>query len=227
MTNEPKYVVYVACDPDTLEVRYVGYTSLSLKKRIRDHLYVVRKGSTYHSHNWMRQVLGAGLIPKFEVVHRTDIQEDAEEAEIFLIALLRSVGCRLTNTASGGKISDGWKGKHRSLEEKLKISASTIGIPKTIEHAANISIGKMGHLVSEETKLKISKANIGRYQTPDEITKRAAKAWKKVVDQHGTVYSSIKVAAEVIGLFPSNVGLALKRGTLVRGFHFKYLEKEE
>ena len=111
--SEPLYNIYALRDPRNGEIRYVGITKQTVKKRLIAHLRTARSGAQWHSARWLAQLLEENLRPQIEILERTD---DAER-EIFWIAHSIAAGYMLTNATSGG-IS----GYHHSTEARAKIS---------------------------------------------------------------------------------------------------------
>ena len=153
MENIKKHLIYVLRDPDTLEARYVGRSSIGMgrpnyhlchsTKKLADGSWV----SELYVHRWIRSLTSAGKKPIIDVVEQFEYADDVNdllnEAEIAWIAKLKAEGCRLTNaTDGGGGILN------PSEEVRRKMSESHIGIPS----------GRKGIPHTEETKLKISEA---------------------------------------------------------------------
>jgi|SRR5579863_448394 len=118
----PKFgKIYGLCDPITKELRYVGETILPLKKRLALHISS-RKRRRSHVTNWIKKLYSSGLRPEiFEI--ETVLVEELEEAEIWNIVYWKSLGCRLTNTTSGGEGVHGWvpsKETRKKLSQKIK-----------------------------------------------------------------------------------------------------------
>lgn len=107
--------IYALCDPDTLEVRYVGKAK-DLAFRIRSHRWESRN-QRYNTRkaNWLRSLKGREPV----VMVLAEVADDGwEEAERFWIAEMRDRGCDLTNHTDGG---EGWRGNSHSEEAKQKM----------------------------------------------------------------------------------------------------------
>lgn len=72
------------------------------------------------------------------------------------------------------------RGRKPSQETKEKMRAAKLGVPKTDEHRANMSLGHQGRVVSEDTKAKIKRGWETRRLTPvsDETRMRLSEAGK-------------------------------------------------
>lgn len=116
-------VVYALCEPETMEIRYVGQTSIALGDRLRAHLFQATHDEmrTNYNYRWIRKVLARGLEPVLQVLEIVPVVE-LDRAEIGWITTLRELGCRLTNTCAGGDV--GHRGLKRSVETRQKMSVS-------------------------------------------------------------------------------------------------------
>ena len=149
--------IYCLCEPETLEVRYIGKTKRP-KARQREHLR--RKGDT----RTCRWIASLSAPPIFRIL---EVSSDGtwEEAERRQIKLHREMGCDLTNHTDGGdgrtsflpeeieKLSQDMKARMCASEfrEKLftreranKISAALSGKPKSKEHVAKLPQNQKG-----------------------------------------------------------------------------------
>lgn len=139
--------IYALIDPVTDEVRYIGKTETTLKKRYSGHLTDARRGHKRHVYNWIRQLLSLDLAPIIKVLEEC-AKEMWAERETWWIAYGRQVGWRLTNATAGGdcgnktarsdetrhKQSEAQKGHKHSEETKRKQSVAKIGHKQTDEH---------------------------------------------------------------------------------------------
>jgi len=111
-----KTEIYSLTDPITLQVRYIGKTTIGIKNRFKNHL--ITKESNYKT-NWISSLKNQGLIPILELVDVVD-SKDWKFWEKHYISLYKSWGFKLTNLTNGG---DGFEPGHIVSEEtKTKIS---------------------------------------------------------------------------------------------------------
>lgn len=101
VVSPPPLVTTIYClrDPDTLEVRYVGKTRRSLKRRLSDHRCDKKES---HRTHWFRSVLRRGKDPLIEALELV-VGEGWEERERYWIAEYRRRGARLVNQTTGGE----------------------------------------------------------------------------------------------------------------------------
>lgn len=116
--------IYTLNDPTTGAVRYVGKTTLGLKKRLGLHLAHANRNRT-HSAAWIRSLKRQGQKPIIEELDLVSDDENWEEVERYWINFYRSLGYRLTNHSTGG--SGGAAGLPRSTEWATKIGEANRG----------------------------------------------------------------------------------------------------
>ncbi|SDZ50735.1 NUMOD3 domain-containing DNA-binding protein [Herbiconiux ginsengi] len=97
----PVGVVYGIRDVATGDVRYVGQTTVPIRRRLQQHLRVARSGRRTPLYDWLRS-RDSGT---FEIVELEKVYREREElgiAEMAWISYLRERGARLLNIADGG-----------------------------------------------------------------------------------------------------------------------------
>lgn len=148
-----KYTIYKLIDPTNNEVRYIGLTFNNLKQRLKSHR---NERSKSHKCYWIDKLKSQGFDPIIECVEENiSSYELACEREIYFIDYFRSIGCELTNSATGGN-----KNKKMSIETREKMSKSRIERCKT--HKI---------ILSESTKKILSEKSKLRFQDPNEREK--------------------------------------------------------
>lgn len=144
-----KNVIYGLIDPNTKELRYVGYSS-NIDRRLKEHHRGCYLKNNSHKNNWIKSLLAKGQKAELIIIEEYETEEELPQAEIDMIAYYRFIGCDLTNTTDGG---DGRKGYKHSEETKNKISK---------RHKGRIAWNK-GIKHSDETKRKIYESGKRRY----------------------------------------------------------------
>lgn len=91
-----KYLIYVLKHPVTKEIRYVGYTSKSLKVRLRYHYYELEKKGYSHKRHWLRSLPKKAIIEKIDECYDLDTVKAKEQ---FYISLYPN----LVNSTTGGE----------------------------------------------------------------------------------------------------------------------------
>lgn len=148
-----KFKIYCLRHPITLEIKYIGRTSTTLKKRLNSHMSDRNRIVS----NWIQELLSKSLKPDIELLEETnDIYR-----EDFWIQYFRNLGCNLINVSNGMK--------HSELS-KIKCGANNVGKSLSEEHKNKISLkskgennGFFGKTHSEEVRQRISNA---RKNTP-------------------------------------------------------------
>lgn len=185
--------IYGLFDPRNKELRYIGATVCSLKKRLKDHR---NDSNITHRTNWIKSLKELGLQPEIEQIDEVNISQWAFW-ENFYIDYYKSIGCRLTNMATGGpgpmlgkpspnrgkKMKDldpnyrnYWTGKKLSKEsiEKGKATRLTNGTNKhTDESKKKISESLKGNQFakgkkySQEIRYKMGNGTRGKKMSED------------------------------------------------------------
>lgn len=143
--------VYGLIDPRDGQLRYVGLTTYTIKKRLQKHLD--SRNTRDHRGAWIRQLHDAGLKP-FVVELQSGYHDklSLKRGEIEWITHYTLLGAKLVNGTPGGdgllseesieKIRRFHTGKKRSAATCAKMSAS--------------HTGKTGRPVSDETRMRMS-----------------------------------------------------------------------
>lgn len=122
------WTVYVLKNPRTNAVRYVGFTSQKLSRRLLDHVSDATRSGNHcrtHKDNWLLSLLSIGLCPVIEVLEAGS-GDGWKEAERRWIAHYRSMGARLVNGTDGGDGVIGyWTPEMRRDHAKKREAAMT------------------------------------------------------------------------------------------------------
>jgi hypothetical protein len=148
-----RFLIYALCDPRNNQIRYVGFSTIGLR-RPKQH-WTKDKNKKDHCHAWIRSLLQENLIPEVEVLEELPTAEGIGDIERFWIASWKLMGANLTNMTDGG--DGGLFGfKHR---------------PETIELMSknHDSPGMTGLKHSEETVEKIRRGNLGLKRSPKTV----------------------------------------------------------
>lgn len=188
------YVVYALMDPNGYP-RYIGKTAQSeINERLRNHL---KDKTKCRRVSWLKSL--KGVVPKVEILAELANEKDALEEEKYLISLFRYLGADLTNQTDGG---DGISGYRHTRETRDKMSKS-----------------RKGHFVSEETRRKLSESNRKRtrkrgqwHHTPESKAKLTGRRARKVVDEHGNMFKSVREVAILYGVDRTSIEYAIRKG---------------
>lgn len=170
--------IYALIDPrESSHVRYIGWTSKSLEKRLKGHLndrWDMKSRS--YKRNWIDSLRRDGILPEIVLVEKVSVSEWAMR-ERYWIAELRKRGDRLTNTTAGGDGNFGvpkelflqWaakrKGRKHTSEAILKMRLAKIGKPRSALASLKCSLtsrGKCYSPMTPEIRAKISMTLKGR-----------------------------------------------------------------
>lgn len=168
----PYGFVYGLHDPETDELRYIGQTTCSLKKRLWSHIGPTNRKKPNYSSRWINSLVEKGLRPEIRLRATAFSQVELDQLEMDHIAQARTDGVRLTNHTEGGM---GQKGRRHTPEWRVRMSALKAGInTNTTEHIERLRQMKMGVPRSEETKARISQAKCGTKLSEEHKAKIAA-----------------------------------------------------
>lgn len=151
-------LIYKLIDPRTNEIRYVGKTKNSLRKRLYEYLTKRNLTAKTHKNNWIKQLLNEGIKPIIETLEIVN-EQNWIEREIYHIKKLKSDSVNLTNTTDGGDGALGTKQSQESINKALKTRKD--------------KYGDLAYFVSDEQKERIKIAQTGRIKSIDEIEKHA------------------------------------------------------
>lgn len=171
------------------KIRYVGYSGVSVARRLASHILEAKKGCIGHRSNWIRKLLAEGCAPEL-VILETVRARDWQQREQFWI---KKFGHQLTNATAGGeglinpsidvrqriskKVSallignSRHKGISHSTEAKKRISAGLLASEKAKIAAIGRKFSSLAHnraraanlgcKRSRETRRKLSAAHLG------------------------------------------------------------------
>jgi len=168
------HVIYGLIDPDTKELKYVGFSS-RVEKRYNEHIKPSALKQNTYKNNWIKSLIKKKLRPELIILETYELAEKLPQAEIEVIEYYKFIGCRLVNGDPGGI---GGKGRKHSEEENKAKSERQKGKIFSKEYKLKISQSKIGHIVTQETRDKISKANLGK-PSPTKGTKLSEQTKKK------------------------------------------------
>ncbi len=192
-----KFYIYSLSHPVTKEIRYIGKTSRTLKKRLSEHVSPSKLNSEKgHKSSWVKSLLRIGLKPEIVLIKETTSDNFVED-EIETIRVYRENGFRLVNETDGGEGHFGYKKSKESVEKTVaglkKFYENNPGQNKgkvfSEEHKKNISLGKIGKRpnVSEESKRSRSKATKSWWANPENAKAHGLSRRKLTPEQENTI----------------------------------------
>lgn len=207
------------------EIRYVGKTRQTVKRRLQGHICCAKKARrsgncTNHNYNWINHELDLGNTIIAEEVESLEFEEgeDWDWFEQYWIAQFREWGFNLTNIKPGGEDSH----YTEPTEEVLRKRAEhIIGIARDEKTREKISKGLTGLQKSDETIEKIRRSIVEKQGRPvlqcDKITGEVIKEW-----------SSGAEAARAIGADKGNLNACCRgKKKSCKGFVWKYKYPDE
>lgn len=175
--------IYALCEPETLEVRYVGKAS-DPQVRYRRHLQPSELKPETHRTHWIRELLANEQRPALVILEEVKA-ERWQERERYWIEFYLAQGARLVNTAEGGqggktcereRLVEAFVLRSGSQTWRARIGEASRQRWQDPDYRANRIASLTGHTVSEEARRRIGDASRQRgtvhLQAPD-IRKRA------------------------------------------------------
>ncbi len=249
--SERQWIIYVLIDPRTKEVRYVGVTTRKLNWRLNEHISRAQKGGKLYRDNWIRQVLADGHRPK--LLPLETVGTDWVQAEQYWISFYREAGARLTNLSAGGEGSTGyvptpelrakWSAMRRGKKYAPGRRSGMLGKQHSESARQLIAAASAARGHTPESRRKLSEAHKGKVLSPEHIEKMAAaKRGRKLSEAHkrkiqasishckpvrcvstGEVFPSTKAAARFLGVKPTYILQALRKGCRCSGSYWEYV----
>lgn len=140
----PANFIYGLIDPRTLLIRYVGLTSVGMR-RPRAHLKTLRHGSRTYCKNWIAKLQLLGLTYDIAVLEILDDPVELDQAERWWIAFGRACGWPLTNHTDGGSVEEATRIEQRrqkALEKERRAEDAVAREQRKIEDAAKEETAK-------------------------------------------------------------------------------------
>lgn len=198
---------------------YIGKTTRTLDERWAFHVYEAFRRPGVTSNPFHCAIRKYGILAfDIDVLCSCDTEDEMTNSEAEMIlkhATIAPFGYNLKvgnkhNEETKKKFSD--NGKSKSNADRLRTMApSAHAMPHTEETKA---------LMSRIAKEKGRKPP----NTPESNRKKADGHFKRIVDQNGRVYNSVKEAAEANNLHPQNISSVLRgKAKSTKGFVFTYL----
>lgn len=113
--------IYSLINPKDGAVRYIGFTSRTLERRLSGHINDAINGKERYVCNWIRSLLRLNLRPVIQAIEVINGQDKWQDREKYWIAFYREKGCSLTNLTDGGDGCHGYS-PPESVREKLRIA---------------------------------------------------------------------------------------------------------
>lgn len=191
---------------DINNIRYVGKTKQTLKRRLSQHIIDARrcyKNGYFknYNYNWIMQEVNSGyniIISEIDCIEINQ-SEDWTWLEKYWISQIKTWGFRICNLTDGG---DGNQNQVFSRESIEKRASKIRGIPRDEDTRKKISASLTGIKKSEETKKKVSNS-IKELQ--GRKIKQFTKDGKFIKD-----WDCIKDAARDLNIDAANIGHCCK-----------------
>jgi hypothetical protein len=245
-------IVYGLIDPRNGELRYVGKTTQTATRRLGQHICRASRDRS-HRATWVRSLTRAGVRPEMVALEEHATELALDEAEVWWIAYLRSIGCDLTNGTDGGerscsavpavrrkiaraRIGQDMSARHRPVidengntYESLGAAADAFGV--SVQTMCSALRGHHGRRRAVKNTA-VAYVDEGRPVSAAKVLDKTAKGRLiayartrvRLVSSDGRVFPSGVAAALELGVTTTAVSQALKRGHRVRGVSLQRLK---
>ncbi len=211
--------IYMLKHPDTLEIRYIGKTTQTLKKRLSGHITKSKYNRTTYVSKWIYSLLQQNKKPIIELL---ELCENWIEREQYYIANYPNL-CNHSIGGDGGQL-----GNKLTKEHKLKISKALKGKKRPQEVIDKIANSNRGKKVSEATKEKLRQFYLGKKAS---IKSRIKKG--KIVYQYSLSgeflkeWYSLGIITETLGYLKANISsCCVGRLKTAYGFTWKFKNED-
>ena len=92
--------IYGLVDPTSNAIRYVGFTSKKLDRRLWEHIHESKSRNTCHRHRWIRSLIRNGSLPTIRMLETVTEENRQERERAWIVALSAN---NLTNSTDGGE----------------------------------------------------------------------------------------------------------------------------
>ena len=144
---EINYKIYTLSDPDSKEIKYVGYTKNSLNKRLYQHLRDPKRGIKSHKASWINELDKNGKKPLMQLIEENLTMKEALEKEIFYIDFFKTKGYKLTNSTTGG---DSYYEMTKEVKAKMSLNKKGKYLGKNNHRFIDLSGKRFGKLIAIE-----------------------------------------------------------------------------
>lgn len=200
---------YLVSTRNLSNIRYVGITTKTLKKRLQSHLSDIKRDKNSHKHNWIRKELKEGYKIKIKLI----FSKLTNKTNAYLIeeALIRSYGLafKLTNSTKINRFSN----KNPKLRTKsvivLDIKGNYVTKFNSCKETAEYFGVVTGHITNVlKGKKKSVKNHLLVYESDYDITKDYKYERKKVIsifDKRHPRYKEIRERTNTVPIIRINL----------------------
>lgn len=187
--------IYALKDPGDASIRYVGFTSKSLKARLTSHL---KDRNPSHRKNWITSLKAKQQRPIIELVADISLDEWGLEERKW-IKHFKDIGCELVNHTEGG---EGILGFRHSAETREFLRQNTLKQFESPEARAAVSRQHAGKAIGEEHKKVVGVAAKKRWKLYRESGASMSKEARAILREKATgrvVSDETKVKLSAVG----------------------------
>jgi hypothetical protein len=153
--------VYALKCPDTGDVRYIGKTC-DIERRVKWHMNQKTKD---HKGFWVAKLKRDKKRPLVQVLASGLTFDQANDLEVFLIAMLRLMGADLVNTTDGGEGCSGFHHSEETIRHLRKINLGNnhgSGVKHNDDFKKELACRNQLRIWTDEQRRKLSIAHSGK-----------------------------------------------------------------
>jgi GIY-YIG catalytic domain/NUMOD1 domain len=224
-----KYTLYVLKDPETLEIKYVGITTKSLRERLSGHMKESKRYTHRYKCKWVNSLTERGLKPLIE--HLEFCTEDNwEEREKFYIKDFKEKGYKLTNTDEGGRgicLKSRNNISKKKIVYKYDLEGNFLNEHESVTAAAksvNCSVSSMHRVVKgERGSCKGFQWSYEKFETKERFINPQyyyINSYKVELTEH-KLFSTQQSLIDELNITYDDIKRGLKTGAIIDGYIFK------
>lgn len=234
-----KYYIYALHCPISNQIRYIGQTVQTPKRRFDHHIWESKNLTEINTKkvNWFRKLLRLGKTPEIIIIEEGLFinQQHLDNVEINWISHYKKLGCRLVNGTDGGNsVCKRIEKYHRRTEDK-KVYSYNEKTNEILEYKnikeASIAIGMNRENIPKAIYIKgRCKDLFWSYDKNFEV--KQSKNFTKIAVYNESFYKefdSIWEAMDSLNIprtCKSRVGYRLNDGLMYKGFYFKRISSK-
>lgn len=221
--------IYGIVDPLSKHVKYIGWTTKPIEKRLREHIKDSKHYNKTYKHHWINSIISAGLYPEIILLEEVEY-EDRAKKEMFWISKYGREN--LTNSTDGGEGKVGAIVSNK-VKEHLSLIFSGKGNPfYGRKHTREVIEKLKNRNITEEQKAILRSARLGK-KMPLEVREKIRNSLLKNPPFKGRLHSQEskeKNRKKHLGVSPSNKGVktgipSINRGKRKTGFIYAGVSK--
>jgi hypothetical protein len=157
-------LIYGLVDPTNDEIRYVGWTSVGLEKRLHNHMKPSELKKETHKNHWIKKLLKLGLQPSIVELEKVLYCDHGKMEEKWIAFYGRD---KLTNGTDGGEGMKGWVPSDESRKKMSDAMKKFMQSDDAIKLKENLRDRSIEQWKTEESRKYLSECAKKRWENED------------------------------------------------------------